>query len=115
VNTDGPILWQNTANSPGTADLPAAEVSKTYKPLWRVEFTFRKEKSTLEVYLQAKLEKKGVKTSWPDLVRDLSQLQAVRMDLDGNPYLIRIDFERNAYHAFKAAGVQPSSRVTTIS
>ena len=43
--------------------------------------------------------------SWPDLMRDLSQLQAVKMDLDGNPYLVRTDFEGNAYHAFKAAGV----------
>jgi len=121
-------------------DLPADEVAKTYKGLWRVERTFRKEKSTLgvrpiyhhrdetgighivasflalrlEVDLQARLEKKGVKASWPDLMRDLSQLQAVRMDLDGNPYLIRTDFEGNAYHAFKAAGVQPPSRVTKV-
>jgi len=128
------VLMTNT-------DLPAAEVAKTYKGLWRVERTFRKEKSTLEVRpiyhrrdetgighivasflalrlevdLQARLEKKEVKTSWPDLMRDLSQLQAVRMDLDGNPYLIRTDFEGNAYHAFKAAGVQPPSRVTRVS
>jgi hypothetical protein len=119
-------------------DLPADEVAKTYKGLWRVERTFRKEKSTLEVRpiyhhrdetgighivasflalrlevdLQARLEKKGVNTSWPDLMRDLTQLQAVRMDFDGNPFVIRTDFEGNAYHAFKAAGVQPPSRVT---
>jgi hypothetical protein len=115
VNTDGPILWLNTAISPGADDLPAAEVSKTYKGLWRVEHTFRKDKSTQEVDLQAKLEKKGVKTSWPDFMRDLSQLQAVRMDLDGNPYLIRTNSDGKAYHAFKAAGVQPPSRVTRIS
>jgi transposase len=30
-------------------DLSASEVAKTYKDLWRVERTFRKEKSTLEV------------------------------------------------------------------
>lgn len=68
----------------------------------------------LEVDLQARLDKRGVKTSWPDLLRDLSQLQAVRMDLDGNPYLVRTDFAGNAYHAFKAAGVQPPSRVTSL-
>jgi hypothetical protein len=122
-------------------DLPASEVAKTYKGLWRVERTFRKEKSTLEVRpiyhhcdetsighivasflalrlevdLQARLEHRGVKTSWPDLMRDLSRLQAVRMDLDGNSYLVRTDFEGNAYQAFKAAGVQPPSRVTRVS
>ena len=127
------VLMTNT-------DLPAPEVAKTYKGLWRVERTFRKEKSTLEVRpiyhhrdetgighivasflalrlevdLQARLDKKGIKTSWPDLMRDLSRLQAVRMTLDGNPYLIRTDFEGNAYHAFKAVGLQPPSRVTKV-
>jgi hypothetical protein len=121
-------------------DLPASEVAKTYKGLWRVERTFRKEKSTLEVRpifhhrddtsighivasflalrlevdLQAKLEEKKIETSWPDLMRDLSQLQAVRMTLDGSDYLIRTDFEGNAYHAFKASGVRPPSRVTRL-
>lgn len=121
-------------------DLSAAEVAKTYKGLWRVERTFRKEKSTLEVRpiyhhrddtcighivasflalrlevdLQARLDKNGIKTSWPDLIRDLSQLQAVRMTLDGTSYLIRTDFEGHAYHAFKAAAVQPPSRVTRV-
>lgn len=125
------VLMTNT-------DLPAAEVANTYKGLWRVERTFRKEKSTLEVRpiyhhrdetsiahivasflalrlevdLQARLDKKQIKTSWSDLMRDLSQLQAVRMSLEGNSYLIRTDFEGNAYNAFKAADVQPPSRVT---
>jgi hypothetical protein len=128
------VLMTNT-------DLPASEVAKTYKGLWRVERTFRKEKSTfevrpiyhhrddtsighivasflalrLEVDLQARLDKKDVDTSWPDLMRNLNQLQAVRMALEGNNYLIRTDFEGNAYQAFKAAGVQPPSRVTRLS
>jgi arginine repressor len=119
-------------------DLPTAEVAKTYKGLWRVERTFREEKSTLEVRpifhhrddtsighivasflalrlevdLQARMEKKGIETSWQDLMRDLSQLQAVRMSLDGSNYLIRTDFEGCAYHTFKASGVRPPSRVT---
>ena len=33
-------------------------------------------------------------------MRDLSQLQAVRMDLDGKTYRIRTDFEGIAYQAF---------------
>ena len=129
---DGKFVLRTNTN------LPASEVAKTYKGLWRVERTFRKEKSTLEVRpifhhrddtsighivasflalrlevdLQARLEKKAIETSWQDLIRDLSRLQAVRMSLDGSDYLIRTDFEGCAYHAFKATGVRPPSRVT---
>jgi len=127
------VLMTNTS-------LPTSEVAKTYKGLWRVERTFRKEKSTLEVRpiyhhrdetsighivasflalrlevdLQARLDKKGVETSWPDLMRDLNQLQAIRMTLEGNDYLIRTDFEGHSYQAFQAAGVRPPSRVTKL-
>jgi hypothetical protein len=127
------VLTTNTTLSP-------AEVAKTYKGLWRVERTFRKEKSTLEVRpiyhqrdetsighivasflalrlevdLQARLDDKRVQTSWPDLMRDLKQLQAVRMTLDGTPYLIRTDFQGVAYQALKVAGVRPPSRVMRL-
>ena len=120
--------------------LPAAEVAQTYKGLWRVEHTFHKEKSTfkirpiyhqrddtgighiaasflalrLEVDLQRCLDEKGIETSWPDLMRDLEQFQAVRMTLDGKSYLIRTDFEGVAHKAFKAAGVRPPSRVINL-
>ena len=120
---------------------PASDVAKTYKGLWRVERTFREEKSTLEVRpiyhhrdetsighivasflalrlqvdLQRRLERKGISTSWPDLMRDLHQLQTVRMSLDGTDYLIRTDFEGQAYQAFQAAGVRPPPRVKRLS
>jgi len=120
--------------------LPSSEVATIYKSLWRVERTFRKEKSTLqvrpifhhrddtsighivasflalrlEVDLEQRLEQKGIKSSWLDLMRNLSQLQAVRISLDGTEYLIRTDFEGNAYHAFKASGVRPPARVTRL-
>jgi hypothetical protein len=122
-------------------ELPSAQVAESYKSLWRVERTFREEKSTLEVRpifhhrddtsighivasflalrlevdLQQRLDAKGVETSWPDLMRDLKQLQAVRMNLDGKSYLIRTDLEGVAYQAFKAAGVQPPKRVLGVS
>ena len=127
------VLTTNTSLSP-------AEVAKTYKGLWRVERTFRKEKSTLEVRpiyhqrddtsighivasflalrlevdLQARLDDKKVETSWPDLMRDLKQLQAIRMTLDGTPYLIRTDFQGVAYQVLKVAGVRPPSRVMRL-
>jgi Transposase DDE domain len=120
--------------------LAAAEVAQTYKSLWRVERTFREEKSTLEVRpiyhkrddtsighivasflalrlevdLCMQLERKGIESSWPDLMRDLKRLQAVHLKLDGRSYRIRTDFEGVAHQAFKAAGVQPPSRVTEL-
>ena len=127
------VLRTNTRLSP-------AEVAKTYKGLWRVERTFREEKSTLEVRpiyhqrddtsighivasflalrlevdLAMQLDKKGIECSWPDLMRDLKRLQAVHLALDGRSYRIRTDFEGVAYQAFRAAGVQPPSRVTVL-
>ena len=123
-----------------STDMPTAEVAQTYKGLWRVERTFREEKSTLEVRpifhhrddtsighivasflalrlevdLQRRLDSKEIETSWPDLMNDLKQLQAVRMDLDGKQYIIRTDFEGVAYQAFKASGVRPPPRVTNL-
>ena len=127
------VLRTNTKMSP-------AEAAKTYKGLWRVERTFREEKSTLEVRpiyhqrddtsighivasfvalrlevdLSMRLDKKGIECSWPDLMCDLKRLQSVHLDLDGRSYRIRTDFEGVAYQAFKAAGVQPPSRVTIL-
>ena len=121
-------------------ELPAAEVAQTYKGLWRVERTSRREKLTLdvlpiyhhrypttidhivasflglrlEVDLQARKDKEQIQTSRPDLMRDLHQLQAVRIILEGQSYLIRTDFEGDANHSLKAARVQPPSRVTRI-
>jgi len=121
-------------------DLPTAQVAQSYKSLWRVERTFREEKSTLEVRpifhhrddtsighivasflalrlevdLQRRLDERNIEASWSDLMRDLKQLQAVRMNLDGKSYLIRTDFEGIAYQAFKASGVQPPKRVQAV-
>jgi hypothetical protein len=121
-------------------ELPAEEVATTYKGLWRVERTFRHEKGTLkvrplfhhrddtsighiaasflalrlEVDLQRRLEQANLSVSWPDLMRDLSQLHAVRVELDGRNYLLRTDLQGAAYQAFAAAGVRPPPPVTGL-
>lgn len=90
-------------------ELPAAEVARAYKSLWRVERTFREQKSTLEIRplyhhrddtsighivacflalrlevdLQRRLDARGVNVAWPELMRDLAQGQAVTVTLDG--------------------------------
>jgi len=122
-------------------ELPAGEIAQTYKGLWRVERTFREEKSTLEVRpiyhhrddtsighivasflalrlemdLQKRLDEKGIEVSWPTLMRDLSQVHAVRVALDGHKYLLRTDLKGTAHQAFAAAGVRPPTPVTLMS
>jgi hypothetical protein len=121
-------------------DLPAHEVALTYKSLWRVERTFREQKSTLEVRpiyhrcphmaighiaaaflalrlevdLQRRLDERKVEVSWPDLMRDLSQVHSVIIDLDDNRYRLRTSMVGSSYQAFQAAGVRPPETVTLL-
>jgi len=121
-------------------DLATDAVATTYKGLWRVERIFREEKSVLEVRpifhhsdensighivasflalrldvdLQRRLDAKGVETSWPDLMRDLSEVRAVRLTLDGKAWKIRTDLTGSAYAAFEAAGVRPPLRLLPL-
>jgi hypothetical protein len=120
--------------------LPAAEVARAYKSLWRVERAFREMKSTLdvrpifhqrddsvighivgcflalrlEVDLQRRLDAKGLAAPWPDLMRDLARLQAVIVDLDGTQYRLRTDCLGHAAKAFQAAGVAIPTAVTAL-
>jgi hypothetical protein len=48
-------------------------------------------------------------------MRDLKEIHAIRMALDGTPYLIRAEFRRVAYQALKVAGVCPLKRVMRLS
>jgi transposase len=119
-------------------DLPAGEVAQTYKSLWRVERAFRETKSTIEVRpvfhhrgettighivagflalrlavdLQRRLDEHKIEVSWPTLMRDLGQLQAVHLQVDGRSYLLRTDLQGAAHQAFQAAGVRPPPAVT---
>jgi hypothetical protein len=121
-------------------DLPADQVALTSKNLWRVERTFREQKSTLqvrplyhqrddtcvghivasflalrlEVDLQGRLDERGAEVSWPDLLRDLQQVQSVIVELDGRRYQLRTDLQGAAHQAFAAAGVRPPPTVTLV-
>lgn len=121
-------------------EMPAEQVALTYKSLWRVERTFREQKSTLEVRplyhrrddacmghivasflalrlevdLQRRLEERGAEVSWPDLMRDLKQLQAVAVELDGHRYQLRTDLAGAAHQAFAAAGMRPPPTVSFL-
>ena len=121
-------------------DLPADEVAVTYKSLWRVERIFREAKCTLavrpifhhrddtsighivasflalrlEVDLQRRLDEHGIDVSWPDLMQDLEQVQAVDLTLDGRRWRVRTDLAGQAHAAFRAAGVRPPSRIAPL-
>jgi hypothetical protein len=121
-------------------ELPAEEVALAYKSLWRVERTFRETKSTLEVRpiyhqsdqaivghivacflalrlevdLQRRLDERGAQASWPDLMRDLAQVSAVDLDLDGQRYRLRTELAGQAHLAFAAARVRPPAIVTHL-
>ena len=68
----------------------------------------------LEVDLQKRLDERQAKVSWPDLMRDLSQVQSVLLELDGQRYQLRTDLVGAAHKAFAAAGVRPPSPVTHL-
>lgn len=119
---------------------PAAEVVHLYKGLWRVERAFREVKSTLEarpiyhqndeacvghlvagflalrleVDLQQRLDAAGDVIPWPDLMRDLAQVQAIVVDFHGQRYRLRTDLAGAGHAAFAAAGVRPPNSVTRI-
>ena len=52
--------------------------------------------------------------SWPDLMWDLAQVQAVDLELDGQRYRLRTDLAGAAYQAFAAAGVRPPAAITHL-
>ncbi len=68
----------------------------------------------LELDLDRRLDERGVRTSWPDQMRDLERVHAVVVDLDGKRFLLRTDLVGHAHEAFAAAGVRPPTLVTPI-
>lgn len=47
-------------------------------------------------------------------MRDLGQVHAVRVEVDGRSYLLQTDLKGTAHQAFVAAGVRPPSLVTPV-
>lgn len=117
-----------------TTDLPAEEVALAYKNLLWIERLFRELKSLLEtrpiyhhwvkdnvkghifgcflalyltVVLRKKIEALGKTVEWADLIRDLSQVRAIGLRLDGQRYLLRTDLRGSAHVAFQAVGLRP--------
>ena len=68
----------------------------------------------LEVDLQQRLDERVDTTSWPDLMRDLAEVRAVDVTLDGERFVLRTELRGSASAAFAAAGVRPPSTVTKL-
>ena len=112
-------------------ELPAAEVALKYKQLWTVEHVFRSTKSLLETRpiwhkcdetirghvfcsflalllrkeLQDRLEARGERLSWNDVIHDLERLQYAEVEQDGKRFLLRSETQGTCAKTFAAAGV----------
>jgi transposase len=111
--------------------LSAEDTALKYKQLWMVEDIFRTTKSILDtrpiwhkcdetirghvfcsylalalrVALRERLEAKGWKLEWNDVVRDLSQLQEVAITVQDKGYVIRTQTQGAAGKVAQACGV----------
>jgi len=117
-----------------TTKLPAAEVAEAYKQLTWIERLRRELKDVVEVrpgfhrqkrenvkghifacflalyrvaLLRRKLQDAKVEAPWDEVIRDLSSLRAVTVELGGESYLMRSPLVGCAGRVFAAAGVRP--------
>lgn len=120
--------------------LDTDQAALAYKELWRVERAFRGLKSTLDlrpVYhwkeirvrghvmvcflalvlesaLQRSLKNSKKQVEYTYLIRDLRQLKAVELTLEGQRYLCRTEMPGCSYQAFNAIGLRPPEHVAQI-
>ncbi|MEW5725362.1 MAG: hypothetical protein AB1896_19770 [Thermodesulfobacteriota bacterium] len=66
----------------------------------------------LEVDLQSRLENHNIEVSWPELRRDLSQVQAIHLTLEENRFCWRIDLAGVAADVFRTVGMRPPVRLS---
>jgi transposase len=112
-------------------ELAAEETALQYKQLWMVEEMFRAAKTLLETRpifhrcdetirghvfcsflalllrkeLQDRLEVRGEKLEWAELLRDLEALQYTEVDSFGKRFLLRSDLPETTAAVFRAVGV----------
>jgi transposase len=128
------VLRTNTA-------LDSAEVALQYKRLWTVEHWFRSCKSLLQtrpIYhkrdetirghvfcsflalvlrqeLQARLEERGHKLEWADVIQDLDRLQRVEVEQDGKRFQLRSEVQGTCGKVFQSVGVALPPTVQQVS
>ena len=123
-----------------STELPTAEVTLACKSLWQIEHAFRELKSGLEIRpvfrrtqghvrghlvvcflalvvetaLARLLKAHGSSSSYREVLADLEQMRAVRLETRGKTWLWRTELPNQAYEAFRATGLRPPSRVQTL-
>jgi hypothetical protein len=121
-------------------ELPAADVALQFKRLWMVEHWFRSCKSLLQtrpIYhhcddtirghvfcsflalvlryeLQARLQAKGKRVEWADVIRDLEQVQQVEVEHQGHRFWLRSPLGGSAGRVFQAAAVAAPPTVQQV-
>ncbi len=83
------------------------EVKSCRTKLWGPQLVFGR-------LWQRQLDEQGIDMSWPDLMHDLEQVQAVDLTLDGRGWRVRTDLPGHAHAAFRAAGVRPPPRIAPL-
>jgi transposase len=122
-------------------DLSAANVALQFKKLWMVEQWFRRCKSLLEtrpIYhrrdetirghvfcsflalvlrheLQARLEAKGHREEWAQVLADLQRVQDIDVEQQGKRFRLRSELTGSAGRVFKAVGVAAPPTVQSMS
>lgn len=122
-------------------ELPAEEVALQYKQLWMVEEMFRAAKTLLETRpifhkcdetirghvfcsflalvlrkeLQDRLQVRGEKFEWAELLRDVEALQYTEVESQGKRFLLRSDLEGVCAAVFRAVGVAIPPSVQRLS
>jgi transposase len=128
--------WVLTTNT----ELSSREVALQYKQLWMVEQIFRSMKtilSTRPIYhkcdetirghvfcsflslllikeLQGRMEKRGWKVEWADLMSDLDELKEIRIQTGNKEVLLRSELKGSAGKALQAVGVAVPPTVRII-
>ena len=119
--------WVLTTNT----ELSARELALRYKQLWQVEAIFRTMKTQLATRpifhkrddtirghvfcsflalllrheLQLRLERRGWKLEWADVLQDLDRLQEIEITVNGKGYTLRTEANGTVGKVFKACGV----------
>jgi len=127
------VLRSNTELSP-------AEIGVAYKELWRVEHAFRELKTGLEIRpvyhwtparvrghfgicflalvmesaLSRMLKEGKPQTSYREVLKDVEQVKAVRVELNDQAFLLRTELVGRAYEAFQALGLRPPPRLQPV-
>jgi hypothetical protein len=122
-------------------ELNTAEVALQYKRLWTVEHWFRSCKSLLQtrpIYhkcdktirghvfcsflalvlrqeLQSRLEERGHKLEWADVIQDMDRLQMVEVEQDEKRFLLRSEVQGTCGKVFQAVGVALPPTVQHVS